>query len=203
MNHRLIQAFNQTNTMAPRLGHSAAAANGACHNFTIEWLKLMFETGATNLPAVAGQRMMRLAARAGSSNPVLQKVFTQRWQEGTNSYTSADQMMISIRGLKEKALALNYSPYNQRAIVNQVKRPRYAGFIYSFWFGGNAHTIGLYRTLEARRGLLVPANDEVNAFDPNYGEYNFQAIEFNYWFNKLKQAYGGHLSHHMLKYVSL
>jgi len=212
MNDKLIAEFVQVDAMAP-LGMSAAQTQGACHNFTIHWLNLMIfeDSDAVSDTKAAINRMTKLSAGKGGGNAVLQKVYGQRWNELGNSFQDADNMPIALRGLKGSAV-IGYSTFNQDDFVKKIKKPDFAGFIYSFWFTdsvvgapGGAHTIGFYRALTGKGGKLVPTKgyvDHVSAFDPNYGEYYVPVIEFNYWFNKLKQAYGGGLTHQMLKCVS-
>lgn len=208
MQDKLIATFSQVGVMQPLVGRSAAATQGACHNFTIEWVSFMFADKGVVSDAAAAQRMTKLSARRGAGNPVLQKVFNQRWAEGGQSYRMADGMMISLRGMKEVELTIPYESYDQKKLVGHVKTPKAAGFIYSFWFNGSvvgaaggAHTIGFFRPVQGRGGALVPTGDHVSAFDPNFGEYYIPALEFNYWLNKYKDSYGK-FTHQMLKFVS-
>lgn len=209
MNHKLIANFSQVGVMASKVGNSAAATQGACHNFSIEWISLMFTDNAVVSNSAAQNRMKRLSLRGGAGNPVLQKVFGQRWGEGAMSYKIADRMMISLRGLKEKSLRLDYSLFDQNDLINKIIKTDASGMIYSFWFNGSvsgapggAHTIGFFRPLVAKRGQLVPNSDFICAFDPNLGEFYIPEADFNNWFNQFKQAYGGSFHHHMLKTVS-
>ncbi len=209
MNHKLIASFSQVGAMSSKLGHSAAATQGACHNFTIDWISLMFADNGVISDSTAQSRMKRLSVRGGAGNPVLQKVFGQRWGEGGMSYKIADRMMISLRGLKEVGLTLDYSLFDQTDLLKKIKKTDASGLIYSFWFNGSvvgapggAHTIGFFRPLVAKRGQLVPSSDYICAFDPNFGEFYIPEVELNYWFNKFKLAYGGNFHHQMLKSVS-
>lgn len=208
MQDKLIAAFSQVGVMQPLGEHSKASSMGACHNFTIEWVSFMLEDKGLVSDAAAAKRMNKLSARRGAGNPVLQKVFSQRWAEGGQSYTMADGMMISLRGMKEVDLTIPYEPFDQKKLLTQIKTPKAAGFVYSFWFkgsvvgaSGGAHTIGFFRPVAGSGGSLKPSGDYVSAFDPNFGEYYVPALEFNYWLNKFKDSYGK-FTNQMLKFVT-
>ena len=200
MNHKRIASFSQVEVMEPLVGHSAAATAGACHNFTIEWLSLMFEDDGAVSEAKARERMQKLSARAGNANPVLQKVFGERWAEGGSSYKEADDMMISIRGMKLGKQVFDYTAYRQEHLIACINKPPFPGFIYSFWFDGSvtgaergAHTIGFFRSTMGKKGETVPKDGNLSAFDPNFGEYQLPAGEFAAWLARLKMSYGGFL----------
>lgn len=203
----LIANFNQVSVMAGLGSNSAAATDGACHNFTIEWISQMKADGGAVSPAAASQRMGRLGVRNGAGNPVLQKAFGGRWAEGGSSYRLADEMMIMVRRLHEVELAFDYSPYDQAALVNAVSAPAGCGMIYSFWFAGSApgaaggaHTIGFYRDLRPGRGRLNPTSTMISCFDPNYGECEVPEADFAFWITHMASMYGPMLSH-MMKVV--
>ncbi|OKH45563.1 hypothetical protein NIES2101_26285 [Calothrix sp. HK-06] len=202
MKDKLIAEFNQLNAMKGL--RTAAALQGACHNFTIEWISLMFADGEVS-DAKANNRMQQLSKRLGGGNAVLQKVFAEVWKENPSSYKFADKQMIAIRGLEEAKLIFDYEAYDQTKLVQALRNPDYSGFLYSFWFPGavvgatDAHTIGFFRPMVAKKGKLLPTNEFISAFDPNYGEYLIPELEFNYWLNKLKAVYVGVIKHHMLK----
>jgi hypothetical protein len=199
---KLIAEFSQLNAMKGL--RAAAALQGACHNFTIEWISLMFADGEVS-DAKANNRMQQLSKRLGGGNAVLQKVFAEVWEENPSVYKFADKQMIAIRGLEEAKLIFDYEVYDQKKLVQAVRNPDYSGFLYSFWFPGtvagatDAHTIGFFRPMVAKGGKLLPTNEFISAFDPNFGEYLIPELEFNYWFNKLKAVYLGVINHHMLK----
>ena len=134
-------------------------------------------------------------------------VFNSRWAEGGSSYKVADQMMIMMRGLSEAGLPIDYSAFNRGRLLENVKKPREAGMVYSFWFtgsvvgaAGGAHTIGFFRSLTGRGGKMVSTDGQVVAYDPNFGEYRMDVREFNYWFNKLMAMYGP-VQYQMMKFV--
>ncbi|PAU40311.1 hypothetical protein CKF94_04370 [Vibrio coralliilyticus] len=202
MKDKIVANFSQVDVMKAKKGTSAAATNGACHNFSIEWLSFMFEKKGD-----AKQRMKRLSARDGAGNPVLQKTFASRWSEGGASYQVADRMMISLRGLKETALLYDYTHFNIKNIVKAVTKPQHAGFIYSFWFPGavvgasGAHTIAFYRSLSPKQGSLKTDNDTVYIFEPNYGEFEVPSKDFESWLKKLATFYAP-FNAHMVKTVA-
>ncbi|MDG9666261.1 YopT-type cysteine protease domain-containing protein [Hahella sp. CR1] len=203
---RRIAEFDQTVAMSGLTGRSQAASEGACHNFTINWLSLMFQDNGDITRAK--QRMAKLGVRSGAGNPVLQKAFGDRWGEGGNSYKMADKLMIQIRGLKEVALLKDYSHFSQRWLESTLMTPQYAGYIYSFWFpmkvvgADGAHTIGFFRSVSGRQGQLVPNDATIVVFDPNYGEFHVPEAEFHKWFRKFRTYYGGTVTSHMVKCVA-
>lgn len=209
MNQDRIADFAQVAAMAALRGRSIAATQGACHNFTIEWLSHMFESGGATTDSKAKDRMTKLARNNGAGNPILQKVFGDRWKEGGNSYKIADQMMISIRGLKDAALAFDYRKFIVDDLLANITSPDYSGMIYSFWFkgsvsgaSGGAHTIGFFRSVKPHHGKMVAEDEYVSGFDPNFGEYRILETEFKGWFTEFMKSYGGIFTHHMLKSVS-
>src|SRR5690606_7283163 len=60
MQDKLIATFSQVGVMQPLVGRSAAATQGACHNFTIEWVSFMFADKGVVSDAAAAQRMTKL-----------------------------------------------------------------------------------------------------------------------------------------------
>lgn len=208
-----IADFNQSTVMSSTTStgfqHINKAANtGACHNFTIEWISLMDEDKGEVSDLLARNRMAKLSKRGGAGNPILQKIFGERWAEG--DYEIADEGIIRWRRLKQiSPIAIAYKTYVEAELIDKIQAPSGSGFIYSFWFPGSvpgatggAHTIGFYRTLVGKRGRLMPVNKYISAFDPNYGEYQIDEDYFSIWLARLKRNYGGAFNHHMLKFVS-
>jgi len=202
-----VATFSQVNAMAGLATTSAAANNGACHNFTLDWISRMIADDGQVTPALASGRIARLSQNNGAGNPVLQKVFGQRWVEDRNSYREADTMMILVRGLKEVELAFDKVPFSGTQLINELTAPKGPGMVYSFWFRGSvvgapggAHTIGFFRRLRPAGGALVPADTHVSCFDPNFGECHVHEANLVYWLNRMMACYGAPVRH-MLKVV--
>jgi hypothetical protein len=191
----LLANFSQIGVISSLAGHSAAATQGACHNFAINWISLMNED-PTATAEKSRKRMTQLSKGKGGGNPVLQAAYSRRWKAG--DYQKADEMMIAIRGLQEKGMAIDYSAFNLPKFKEAVSTsPEYSGIIYSFWFAGSVvgasgggHSIGFYRELIARRGLLIKDTDYTICFDPNFGEMYIPDAEFNSFYGWIVSAYG-------------
>lgn len=198
--------FNQSTAMAPHAGHSVAATDGACHNFTIEWLRLML-TGSGPATTSAASRMASLGASAGGASAILQKTYSEVFEEPGGQFERADRAMIALRGLREERLVVNYRNFDQAELTGAILSPEYAGFIYSFWYtavppaAGGGHTIGFFREVTPRRGRYQPVGTDIHAFDPNFGEYLIPEAELVNWFSTYQACYGT-FNQHMLKSVA-
>lgn len=202
-----VAPFSQVTAMSALGTASAAASAGACHNFTIDWISRMIADDGQVGGALPAGRIAQLSWNRGAGNPVLQKVFGQRWGEGGDSYKLADTMMLMMRGLQEIELTFDYSPFIASQLVNAVTAPAGRGMIYSFWFPGTvvgangAHTIGFFRRLRPAGGRLVPVDGYISCFDPNFGECHVLESSFSYWLSQMAAQYGGVVTAHMLKVV--
>lgn len=199
----LTASFSQVDTMAGNANTAATA--GACHNFSIEWCKLVC---ADSTPGHATQRMTALGANKGKSNALMQKVFVSRWTEAGSDFTASDDLPIAARGMVRRGIGINYSAYSQAAAIQAINAPRSSGILYSFWFpgavvgaGDGAHTIAFFRSLAARRGNLTSSGD-VFGFDPNFGEYLIPVAHLDAWFDNLKASYAGTITYQYIAYIS-
>jgi hypothetical protein len=187
----LTAPFSQVGVMTGR--QNAAATAGACHNFSIHWCAMML----MGVPATPAERMAKLTAGRGEANPVLQRTYVGAFGEAGRDWKSADNLGVAIRGLVRAEYAIDFSAFSQSALLAVIKTPKYDAMVYTFDFtgsvvgaAGGTHSIAFYRKLQGRRGVVSPQGRWVIAFDPNFGEYAIEALEFNYWLNKEKGSYG-------------
>jgi hypothetical protein len=193
-----VAEFVQVNAMAGKA--NKAATEGACHNFSIHWISLMYENPAK---AGANGRMAALTKGGGEANPVLQKVFGDKWsREGADG---ADYLMARLRGLTTAGDLIAYTSYNVSALKQEVDKTEIAGMLYSFWFdgsvpgaGGGAHSIAFFRNVASRGGKTGKSDSTVVVFDPNFGECWVPDNEYQQWMGSLFGNYGP-VKNHWLK----
>lgn len=200
----LLADFSQVKVMAGKL--NAAATTGACHNFSLHWISLLYKDKGSTDEKLAIARMKELAAKKGEANPILQKIFGEVWTQ--ESVENADKLMIALRGMKpSKEVGIPYSPYDQAKLVALLKAPKAAGMVYSFWFPGaiagaqGAHSIAFFRNVEGKKGKMVPMDQNVLAFDPNFGECHIAEANLGKWLDALKKTYSGAINQQWLKYI--
>lgn len=194
-NHRFLQAaFAQVKVMGPRVGHNKAAVQGACHNFSLHWISLILGKPE----GAAADRMAALAANSGGANPLLQKVFGDRW--GLEGANEADDLMCKIHGLITKDV-FPYSAYDQGRLKSALQAVG-TGFVYSFWFAGGivgaeggAHSVAFYVNKHG-------TNLAIHFFDPNFGEFLFTDTEFDGFWSELIGTYGPMKQHWMRSAVA-
>ncbi len=185
-----IAAFQQVSVMGPRVGRNKAAVEGACHNFSLEWIANI----ARNPEGSASDRMAALAKKSGGANPVLQKMFGDRWKrEGAGG---ADELITQIHGLSTKDV-FGYKFYSASEILPGLRNGVGQGFLYSFWFSGGvvgaeggAHSVAFYCTRHGGKLAL-------HFFDPNFGEFLCNEDEFTGFWNALTGKYGPITNHWM------
>lgn len=191
-----IADFSQIDVMAPRAknNRNAAATGGACHNFSIAWTSLILRDTA----APAHSRMSALAKNSGNINPLLQKVFVDRW--GLEGARGADSLITQVHGVTCQDV-FAYKSYNVNEIIPNLKMGIGNAFVYSFWFDGStpgapngAHSVAFYAT---KHGDMLT----LHFFDPNFGEFLLQENEFPTFWNFLMSIYGAG-KHHWLRSAS-
>lgn len=162
--------FDQDSVMADAEPYSAAAREGACLNFSLRWLAMMYESADSG---GAMQRMRQLAVRAGAESRVLQGAYVRALAE--SGQLDAVERVATFRGLHMTREILNFSPFNRGALTAALDQTDTAGMLYcAFWGGANhqsqGHGIGFFRNLQTRMGRSIKADRNVVAFDPNNGE---------------------------------
>jgi len=190
-NDMKIASFTQVGVMGPRVGRNKAAVEGACHNFSLSWIADI----ARNPSGSASERMAGLGKRAGGANPVLQKMFGDRWS--SEGATGADTLITQIHGLITKDV-FGYKQYNANEILSGLRDNVGKGCLYSFWFSGGvvgaeggAHSVAFY---PGKHGGKVA----IHFFDPNFGEFLFNEDEFNGFWGTLTNQYGP-MRHHWMR----
>jgi hypothetical protein len=184
-------SFEQVTVMGPRVGKNKAAVEGACHNFSLNWISLIL-----NDPLGSSKdRMVKLSANSGGANPVLQKVFGDRW--GLEGASGADDMMCQINGLTTQDV-FAYKVYDKGELSRGLLQGSGLGFVYSFWFAGGrigaeggAHSVAFYT-------VIYGSGNAIHFFDPNFGEFVFNATEFDAFWTELTGMYGP-LKNHWLR----
>ena len=174
--------------MGPRVGRNKAAIQGACHNFALHWLAMILKDSLGS----AKDRMTTLAAGAGGANPLLQKVFGERWKgEGADE---ADLLMLKIHGLTTKD-AIPYGAYDLAALKRKLTPVYSQAFIYSFWFAGSI--VGAEGGAHSVAFFCVQHNvtTAIHFFDPNFGEFLMTLQEFDGFWQELVATYGSMKNH--------
>lgn len=189
-----IASFSQVTVMGSRVGKNKAATEGACHNFSLQWIAdILGNPGGS-----AKDRMSKLAKNSGGANPVLQKMFGDRW--GLEGAEGADTLITQIHGLATKNI-FAYKTYFQGEMLPGLNGCVGLGALYSFWFTGSvvgaeggAHSVAFYSNRHG--GKLV-----IHFFDPNFGEFLIQGDEFVGFWNILTGMYGP-VKHHWMRECS-
>lgn len=185
-----VADFEQVRVMSPLAKTSAAATQGACHNFSLHWCSEILANPGAN----GSTRMATLGRKAGGANPILQKAFGDRWS--LEGQSGADDMMLRIHGLSATSV-FPYSNFNPTSLKNGILGGKGKAFIYSFWFSGSrpgaeggAHSIAFYCTSHG-------GNAVVHAFDPNFGEFVLTGGELPQFLAELFALYGPVNTHDM------
>lgn len=183
-------AFSQVSVMSGAT--NAAATQGACHNFSLQWIAAMY---ADSDPANAASRMAALAKNKGGAAMVTQKIFGNEWTR--QSAEAADKGVAAWRGLEFTSDLVAYSAYTEANFLQGINATDVAGIIYSFWFsgsvpgaGGGAHTIAFFRKIKTARGTSGKADNQVFSFDPNFGECLSVEGSMQAWIQRLLSNYG-------------
>lgn len=182
--------FSQVTVMSGAT--NAAATEGACHNFSLEWLSLMY---ADSAPGNADKRMAALAKNKGGAAMVTQMVFGNEWTR--QSAEVADKGVAAWRGLEFTRDIVPYSAWSEGNFLQGIDKTDVSGLIYSFWFagsavgaGGGAHTIAFFRSMKTGGGTTGKADNQIFAFDPNFGECLSVEGEMPAWINAMLGNYG-------------
>jgi hypothetical protein len=182
--------FSQVGAMSG--ASNAAATAGACHNFSLEWLSLIYKDPSDDR---AVGRMMDLSKNKGGSSMVTQAVFVSEWTR--QGMELADRGVSAWRGLEFVRDIISYSGYNLDNLVQALETTDIAGMLYSFWFsgsaigaGGGAHTIAFFRKVKSSRGRTGKADNTVLAFDPNFGECWILEGNLPSWIEHMFSQYG-------------
>jgi hypothetical protein len=195
----LVAPFSQVGVMAGSA--NAAATQGACHNFSLQWIAAMY---ADSTPANADKRMTALSKGKGGAAMVTQTIFGNEWTR--QSAEAADKGVAAWRGLQFVEDVLPYEGYTQAQFLDGLNTTSIAGVIYSFWFSGSvvgasggAHTIAFFRKMKT--GRLGKADNQIYSFDPNFGECLSVEGAMGSWITTLLGNYGP-CQHHWMRAFS-
>ncbi len=189
--------FSQIETMSSRINKNSSAAKGACHNFSLHWLRLVL-SDSREFPR---DRLTKIKGKAGGANPLLQYVYNLRFSP--EELTQSDQMILRLRGLKSLDPILGYSTYFLQSLLSNLAWIKGA-FIYSFWFDppnkipgteSEGHSIAFYRTSVGIEGFIF-------VYDPNYGEFHVLPEDFVKFWPGLMANYGS-LYAHLLRQIEI
>ncbi|MEM6303351.1 MAG: hypothetical protein AAF744_01450 [Pseudomonadota bacterium] len=167
-----------------------ASAGGACHMFALKWCSRIMRTPG----AGAATRMFEMGQNTAEIR-VKFRTFGSRWvNEGEERADEgfAKQWGIQVDDVRNLSSA--------KLISSAIKGRYDQGFIYSFWWGTPAHSIGIYRPRYA--GLF--SRGYVHVFEPNYGEFYMRKDRFYAWVKWRENSYGlGTVTKHQLRPLSL
>ena len=185
----LVAHFSQRDVMSSRVDKNLEAAEtGACHCFTLHWLRLVLSE-SSELPSV---RLAKLKKDGGGLNLLLDEVYGRRFDHiDHHEIEESDRMLLRLRGLKVLCSTLPWGGYDRRSFIENVRRTE-GGFIYSYQYkknsvappggGDSAHTIAFYNS---------SASGLVYAFDPNFGEFHMTPKNLSpFWQMHLALYYG-------------
>lgn len=187
----IVARFDQSTVMSSRKG-SVVANEGAFHNFSLNWLRMILDDPARK----AKERMEAMKQKAGGVNIVLQMAFGIRWDSDPSDIEHADAMVLCLRGLEAKSPLINLEPFSHSRLINETAASGPCGCVYSFWFkgavqgaSGGAHSVALYRTAGSK------TEGHYSFFDPNFGEYKVHVRKFSDWFRAFRKYYGPFTDH--------
>ncbi|MFK0572340.1 YopT-type cysteine protease domain-containing protein [Endozoicomonas sp.] len=182
--------FSQCEVMYGRVGRNSVAELGACHNFSLHWLRLIL-SDRRMLPKA---RMSKMKKNSGGANLLMQYVYGLRFSP--NELIESDKMLLRLRGLKALNPTIGYSSYYWDDLFSHICWTK-GGFVYSFWFESrnkvsgaesDAHSIAFYRTSVGLEGFII-------VYDPNFGEFHVIPEDFPSFWRELASVYGSFHSH--------
>ncbi|WBA83665.1 hypothetical protein [Endozoicomonas sp. GU-1] len=192
--------FSQGNILSSRAAGNSKSAGGACHAFSLHWLRLVLTSVSSQL--MPGQRMAELNKNRGGSNPLLQYALQTRYEP--EELMVFDQMLMRLRGLKyTERVQVRYSPYCMITLFNRLSFEAGAYF-YGFWYrqypGAQqlyGHATAFYRTQRT-----AGHSGHILFYDPNLGEfYVLPSKFFPFWLGHAAKY--GCIEHHILRSVEI
>ena len=190
-----VACFSQMDVMSSRIeGNPDAALGGACHCFSIHWLRLVLSDSG-ELPE---DRLAKIKRGGGGLNLLMNFVYRVRYDQ--REMIESDKMLFRLRGLKSLCPTIDVSGYSFRTLLTNIVW-REGGFIYTFNFGDGsledknekAHSMAFYRTSVGVEGLIY-------VFDPGFGEFHVIPEEFSTFWQELLARYGFPCTH-VLRHV--
>ena len=185
--------FSQRTVMSGRIGRNpTAATEGACHAFSIHWLRRVLSKSEES----PRDRLAELERDGGGVNLLMQNVFLMRYIP--SEVLEADRMLFRLRGLTSLRPVIPCSAYSCRRLVSTLTRTG-GGFLYTFRFDEDVcgeveedacvHSIAFYRPSVGVEGLVY-------IYDPNYGEFHVKIVGFSvFWQDYVAWKYGAIYGH--------
>lgn len=180
-----VACFSQMDVMSSRIeGNPDAALKGACHCFSIHWLRMVL----SNSEGLPKDRMEEIKRNGGGVNLLMNNIYHLRYDPA--EMIESDQMLLRLRGLRSLSPTISYSGYSFRTLLTNIVW-REGGFIYTFSFGDGAfkakdegmHTMAFYRTAVGVEGYVY-------VYDPEFGEFQVMPEEFSAFWQELVGRYG-------------
>ena len=181
-----VACFSQMNVMSSRTeGNPDAASGGACHCFSIHWLRLVLSDSG-ELPK---DRLAKIKRGGGGLNLLMNNIYRIRYDP--REMVESDQMIFRFRGLQPLRPTIHHSGYSFRTLLTNIVWKE-GGFIYTFTYGDGSldakddivpHSMAIYRTSVGVEGFVY-------VFDPNYGEFHVIPEEFSTFWQGLLVKYG-------------
>ena len=186
--------FSQLDVMAGRTDKNpVAAAKGACHAFSIHWLRLVL-SNSRELPR---DRMAEIKRDCGGVNLLMQNVYFSRFSP--HDPIEADQMLFRLRGLTSLPPVIRFGPYSCKELFSNIVSKK-GGYIYTFSRDFKdcevdqiVHTIAFYRTSVGFEGFIY-------VYDPNRGEFHVLPEDFSTFWSEFVAEYS-FISGHLLRQV--
>ncbi len=175
--------FSQMDVMAGRTDRNPLAATwGACHAFSIHWLRLVLSK-SRSLPR---DRMAEIRRDCGGINLLMQNVYESRYSP--YECCESDQMLLRLRGLT------SLQPISCPNYIDLLSRIYWTNgaFLYSFGYyrvvpgpsQEEGHTMAFYR-------MSVGAEGFIYVYDPNRGEFHVIPGDFRaFWWEFIAGRYG-------------
>ena len=124
-----VACFSQMDVMSSRIeGNPDAVLGGACHCFSIHWLRLVLSDSG-ELPK---DRLAKIKRSGGGLNLLMNNIYRVRYDP--REMIESDQMLFRLRGLKPLCPTIDISGYSFRTLLTNIVW-REGGFIYSFSYG--------------------------------------------------------------------
>ncbi len=182
--------FSQMDVIAGRADKNpAAATEGACHAFSIHWLRLVL----SNSRGLPRDRMAEIKRDCGGVNLLMQNVYFSRFSPCDP--IESDQMLFRLRGLTPLPAVIRFGQYSGTELISNITSKQ-GGFIYTFSRNFTdcevdqlVHTIAFYRTSVGVEGFIY-------IYDPNRGEFHVLPEDFStFWYEFIAEYtfIGGHV----------
>ena len=194
----LVADFSQFDVMSDRIDKNPNAAQmGACHCFSLHWLRRVL-SDSSELPSA---RLAKIKMDGGGLNLLLNDVYNRHLVHlELQQFEEADRMMLRLRGLKTLCLTIPWVGYRRSSLIRNVRSTE-GGFVYTYQYDslrdgrGLAHSVAFYSS-SASDGLIY-------AFDSNLGEFHMMPEDLSPFWRMHLELYYGLPCYHMLKQIGV